>query len=222
VSDDLPGSGSDRRSAAGGGLAALLWALPAQRAGLRAAQGRSVGCGVLTAPQGTTACASCGGWEPVLGRPSADPGDRCDLGEARRDLAAWLTKWQATYPKLCDWVKEHIEETLTFYRLPRQHHEHLKSTNLLERLNEEIKRHTRRAAWRVRSRLAPQSRKQLTSDSGARSRDARDLARSAPLPQHGRPKGAQEGAPAHGGVTFTPSPLWTTLRLAHKGPQPPP
>jgi transposase-like protein len=68
--------------------------------------------------------------------------DRRDLGEAKRDLAAWLTQWQATYPKLCSWVEEHIEETLTFYRLPRQHHKHLKSTNLLERLNEEIKRRT--------------------------------------------------------------------------------
>jgi hypothetical protein len=60
--------------------------------------------------------------------------DRRDLGEARRDLAAWLAKWQGTYPKLCGWVEEHIEEALTFYRLPRQHHKHLKSTNLLERL----------------------------------------------------------------------------------------
>jgi putative transposase len=62
--------------------------------------------------------------------------DRRDLTEAGRDLAAWLAKWQATYPKLCSWVEEHIEETLTFYRLRRQHHKHLKSTNLLERLNE--------------------------------------------------------------------------------------
>ena len=45
-----------------------------------------------------------------------------------------------TYCKLCGWVEEHIEETPTFYRLPRQHHKHLKSTNLLERLNEETKR----------------------------------------------------------------------------------
>jgi putative transposase len=68
--------------------------------------------------------------------------DRRDLAEARRDLTAWLAKWQSTYPKLCSWVEDHIEETLTFYRLPRQHHKHLKSTNLLERLNEEIKRRT--------------------------------------------------------------------------------
>lgn len=68
--------------------------------------------------------------------------DRQNLEEARRDLAAWLKKWQSKYGKLCDWVEANIEETLTFYRLPRQHHKHLKSTNMLERLNEEIKRRT--------------------------------------------------------------------------------
>ena len=68
--------------------------------------------------------------------------DRRDLGEARRDLAAWFAKWQAKYPKLTSWVEENIDETLTFYRLPRQHHKHMKSTNMLERLNEEIKRRT--------------------------------------------------------------------------------
>lgn len=67
---------------------------------------------------------------------------RRDVGEARRDLAAWLGKWQAKYPKLCDWVEQNIDETLTFYRLPAEHHKHMKSTNMLERLNEEIKRRT--------------------------------------------------------------------------------
>jgi putative transposase len=68
--------------------------------------------------------------------------DRRSIDEARQDLAAWLRKWASRYPKLCDWVESNIEETLTFYRLPRQHHKNLKSTNLLERLNEEIKRRT--------------------------------------------------------------------------------
>jgi len=68
--------------------------------------------------------------------------DRRDLIEARRDLAAWLTKWSSKYSKLTGWVEDNIDETLTFYRLPRQHHKHLKSTNMLERLNEEIKRRT--------------------------------------------------------------------------------
>ena len=68
--------------------------------------------------------------------------DRRDLDEARRDLGAWLQKWQQKYPKLCNWVEENIEQTLSFYKLPLPHHKHLKSTNMLERLNEEIKRRT--------------------------------------------------------------------------------
>ncbi|MBN8928586.1 MAG: IS256 family transposase [Rhodospirillales bacterium 69-11] len=68
--------------------------------------------------------------------------DRRDLAEVRRDLATWLGKWQGKYPRLCGWVEDNIEETLTFYRLPLAHHKHMKSTNMLERLNQEIKRRT--------------------------------------------------------------------------------
>jgi len=68
--------------------------------------------------------------------------DRRSVEEARRDLAAWIAKWSGRYPKLVAWAEEAIEETLTFYRLPRRHHKHLKSTNMLERLNEEIRRRT--------------------------------------------------------------------------------
>ena len=68
--------------------------------------------------------------------------DRRELAEARADLAAWLRKWSPRYEKLTTWVEENIEETFTYYRLPRQHHKHMKSTNMLERLNEEIKRRT--------------------------------------------------------------------------------
>jgi Transposase, Mutator family len=75
-----------------------------------------------------TVCASCDG--------------RRDFAEARRVLAAWLAKWQATYPKRCGRVAEHIEGTLAFYRLPRQRRKPMKSTDLLERLTEEIKRRT--------------------------------------------------------------------------------
>jgi len=68
--------------------------------------------------------------------------DRRDIGEARQDLANWLSKWQSKYAKLCDWAEENIEQTLTFYQLPIAHHKHLKSTNLLERYHQEIKRRT--------------------------------------------------------------------------------
>jgi transposase-like protein len=35
----------------------------------------------------------------------------------RRDIAQWLAKWQAKYPRLCNWVEDNINETLT---LPSQ------------------------------------------------------------------------------------------------------
>ena len=68
--------------------------------------------------------------------------DRHDVNEAQADLQKWLSKWSGKYPRLCEWVEANIEETWTFYRLPRQHHKHLKSTNMLERLNQEFKRRT--------------------------------------------------------------------------------
>jgi putative transposase len=39
-------------------------------------------------------------------------------------------------------VEENIEETWSFNHLPLAHHKHLKSTNMLERLNQELKRRT--------------------------------------------------------------------------------
>ena len=45
-----------------------------------------------------------------------------ELAEVRRDVAAWLAKWQGKYPRLCDWVESNIQETLTYYRLPLAHH----------------------------------------------------------------------------------------------------
>jgi putative transposase len=92
----------------------------------------------------------------ILNSPSPVPGSPHDINSfpsgvylwtqelpcRPSDLAAWLTKWSGKYSKLTGLVEENIDETLTFYRLPRQHHKHLKSTNMLERLNEEIRRRT--------------------------------------------------------------------------------
>jgi len=68
--------------------------------------------------------------------------DRRTLEEAQRDVAAWLQKWQTRYAKLCAWVESNIEETFAFYRLPLQHHKHMKPPYMLERVNEAIKRRT--------------------------------------------------------------------------------
>ena len=54
------------------------------------------------------------------------------VGAMRKGLAGW---W--------DWVEDPVEETLTVYRLPREHRSRMKSTNMLERYNEELRRRTR-------------------------------------------------------------------------------
>lgn len=51
-------------------------------------------------------------------------------------------RWQGRYNKPCQWVEDDIEAALSFHALPLAQHKHLKSTSMLERLNEEIKRRT--------------------------------------------------------------------------------
>jgi hypothetical protein len=51
-----------------------------------------------------------------------------------------------------------------------------------------------------------QRRELPTAGPSPRGRDARELAVSTSLPQHGQSARAQEGGPAHGGVMLTPSP----------------
>ena len=64
------------------------------------------------------------------------------IQDAHRELKAWVSKWADIHPKLVAWTEENIFETLTFYRFPPQHRVHLRSSNVLERLNQEIKRRT--------------------------------------------------------------------------------
>ena len=45
-------------------------------------------------------------------------------------------------PPAVGWVEANIYESLSFYRFPESHRKHIKSTNMVERLNEEIKRRT--------------------------------------------------------------------------------
>jgi transposase-like protein len=45
--------------------------------------------------------------------------------------------------KLAQWIDEHIEESLVVLQLQKEHHKKMKSTNMLERLNQEVKRRSR-------------------------------------------------------------------------------
>lgn len=162
VSDDHPGlKGGDPRGAARGRLAALLRALPEDALDYVP---RKVDADCLQ----------------ELRRFY----DRRELAEVRRDIATWLAKWQGKYPKLCAWVEDNIEETLTYYRLPLQHHKHARAPQPKDQ-----------AAHPCRAHLA-QRRELPAAGACPRHRDPRELARGRPLPQHGALEGAQEGGPA--------------------------
>lgn len=78
--------------------------------------------------------------------PSAlEKGERSapDRGEAERQLGLLVAKYQTTAPQLAAWLEANIPEGLTVFALPPEHRRRLRTTNPLERLNEELKRRTR-------------------------------------------------------------------------------
>jgi len=66
-----------------------------------------------------------------------------DRREAEERLARTVEKYRKTAPTLADWMENAIPEGLTVFDLPEAHRRRLRTTNVLERLNREIKRRTR-------------------------------------------------------------------------------
>ena len=51
--------------------------------------------------------------------------------------------WRPSHPKVSEHLEEHIEECLSCLAFPESHRRRIRTTNGLERLNQEIKRRTR-------------------------------------------------------------------------------
>jgi transposase-like protein len=79
-----------------------------------------------------------------------------DRNEAQLLLEKFLSRYETSAPQLAKWAEEAIPEGFTVFALPPSHRRRLRTTNLLERVNEEIKRRTpvwcrqlvRGAGWR--------------------------------------------------------------------------
>jgi transposase-like protein len=69
--------------------------------------------------------------------------DAADQAAAQEQLQRVVRKYQPTAPKLAAWIEENVPESLTVFRVPATHRRRLRTTNMLERLNREIKRRTR-------------------------------------------------------------------------------
>ena len=69
--------------------------------------------------------------------------DAPDRNEAQRQLDIAVKKYAKSAPKVSAWMEANIPEGLTVFRLPAAHRRRLRTTNMLERVNKEIKRRTR-------------------------------------------------------------------------------
>ena len=69
--------------------------------------------------------------------------DSTDPHAAEQWLGATVKKYQKSAPKLAAWLEANVPEALTVFRLPAAHRKRLRTTNMLERQNREIKRRTR-------------------------------------------------------------------------------
>lgn len=66
-----------------------------------------------------------------------------DESEAKRLLDHFIQRYHAAAPKLASWAETALPEGFTVFDLPDQHRKRLRTTNVLERVNKEIKRRTR-------------------------------------------------------------------------------
>lgn len=64
-----------------------------------------------------------------------------ELAQVR--LKYYVEKYAESAPKLSEWMEENLPEGLTVFELPAKHRKRMRTTNLLERLHEEINRRTR-------------------------------------------------------------------------------
>ena len=65
-----------------------------------------------------------------------------------REVALRLTselavRWRQSHPRVAEHLEEHLEECLSCLAFPESHRRRIRTTNSLERLNQEIKRRSR-------------------------------------------------------------------------------
>lgn len=69
--------------------------------------------------------------------------DSATLEHAKARLAEVVAEWRSRYPDLADKLEEETEDTLTCFQFPAGHRMRIRTTNMMERLNEELRRRSR-------------------------------------------------------------------------------
>lgn len=66
-----------------------------------------------------------------------------DADAAQAELGLFIEAYQDTAPQLATWAENNIPEGFAIYQIPTNHRKRMRTTNMLERQNKEIKRRTR-------------------------------------------------------------------------------
>lgn len=69
--------------------------------------------------------------------------DSADEHIAAEQLRRVVHKYEKSAPKLAEWMDANVPESFAVFRLPPSHRQRLRTTNMEERLNRELKRRTR-------------------------------------------------------------------------------
>ena len=69
--------------------------------------------------------------------------DAATLEHAKARLVEVVAEWRPRYPDLADKLEAEIEDTLTCFQFPAGHRMRIRTTNMMERLNEELRRRSR-------------------------------------------------------------------------------
>lgn len=69
--------------------------------------------------------------------------DAPDRASADQLLQTTVKKYAQSAPKLAAWIEQNVPQGLTVFEFPAAHRRRLRTSNLLERINKEIKRRTR-------------------------------------------------------------------------------
>jgi len=80
---------------------------------------------------------------PKVAQEIRDIFDAKDHQDAAAELKRFVERYEKLAPKLANWAEQNIPEGLTVFQLPPKHRKRMRTTNMLERQNKEIKRRTR-------------------------------------------------------------------------------
>ena len=74
-----------------------------------------------------------------------------NLEKAEQTAAAFLLKYEQTYPTACDCLRRDLNACLTFYQFPQKHWRFIRTSNAIERLFQEVKKRSHKMAAAFRN-----------------------------------------------------------------------